>query len=133
MNAIETLAIGKAVKDEAQTVASKEVAAGKYEGAFLARISYALKKGEDYEQRITAKAKPWQLLAVALSKLNGVTVDMLVREAASGEIETEEIENRAAEAMEAVKGATITKCGGKITGSVEVEIVPTMEATVTPA
>jgi Glu-tRNA(Gln) amidotransferase subunit E-like FAD-binding protein len=127
LKSIQAVALAKAVKDEDKKAASGELGAGKYEGEFLAKVSYKLNKGEDYDQRITAKADPWTLLAVALSKLNGVTVDALVKEAVNGDIDLTEIKARADAAMAEVKGPTMTRCNGKVSGKVEVEIIPTAQ------
>jgi hypothetical protein len=119
LNKVQTLALHKAVSAAKYSEINAAFPAGEYAGSFLARVSYKLKKGEAYEQAVPAKAKPWALLAVALSKLNGVTVESIVEAALSGEVDTAEIEERASVAMEKLKGTTVTPCAGKLTGKVE--------------
>ena len=92
---------------------------GTYKVDATVRITGFLKVGESYEQKIVAKADPWTLLAISLSKLNGVTVESLVKEATNGGFDTEDIKNRANEAIAAVKAPTITECAGKVTGQIE--------------
>jgi hypothetical protein len=130
MTNIEIIALAKAISEDTKKDASKSLKADDYVGAFLARISYSLTKGNPYKQNIVAKAEPWKLLAVALSKLNGVTVQALVTEANSGEIDSEEIKKQADAAMAEIKGKTETTCNGKITGEVAVDIIPTSEVKV---
>jgi len=45
------------------------------------RIRFGFTKGEDHETLSVQQAKPWRLLAVALNKLNGVTIESIVNEA----------------------------------------------------
>lgn len=72
--------------------------------------------GEDYDQRIANKAKPWRLLMAAYSKLNGVTIESLVREAEAITPADEKAFKKAAESAAAqLKEITWTKCNGKVT------------------
>lgn len=126
MNNTETIALAKVLgeKMKAFTDARGEIEAGEYEVDFLAHITGSFKVGEDYEQHIVAKADPWSILAIALSKLNGVTVESLIREVTEelgDEITT--IKAQAKEAMEVVKGKTLTSCKGKITKKLTAETV----------
>jgi len=116
LSKVQTVALGKAIKDAVLKEAGAGVTAGEYPVDFTVRVSGSIKKGEDYEQEIVAKADPWLLLAEALSKLNGVTVDALVREALTAdEALIEGLKAKAANAIQAVKGPTKTNCAGKIT------------------
>jgi hypothetical protein len=108
----------KAVKVIGKTNVRDAVAPGSYSNLTLvAEVSIpVLNVGEDYEQRIVAKADPWGLLAVALSKLNGVTVDALTREALNiPPHKVSEIKKQATSAISAVKEPTWTLCKGKVT------------------
>jgi len=125
MNSVETIAIAKIVKEDASKAASKATTPGEYQGEFLAKIIYAFKKGEDYEQKFPAKANPWLLLGAALSKLNGITVEALVREANGGALDTDDLEKRANAAIREIKEGTVTRCNGKINGTFAAEIIPT--------
>lgn len=116
LSKVETVALAKAVKDAVAKEAGSGVTAGEYPVDFVVRVSGSIKKGDDYEQEIVAKADPWLLLAAALSKLNGVTVDCLVREAVTAdEALIEGLKAKAAAAIQVVKGTTKTTCAGKIT------------------
>ena len=84
MNEILTAAIQKIKITREQRDA---ISAGQYKGSALVCVDYDLKVGDDYEQRIVAKADPWKLLTVALSHLNDVTVDSIVREARTADPE----------------------------------------------
>lgn len=87
------------------------------------RISGEVKVGEDYKQKLVAKADPWLLLSVALSKLNGVTVEALVREAVNTDLSDEKIKDKADEAIAAIKEITWSDCKGKVTKKLAVEVV----------
>ena len=114
LGAVERVALAKVVKDAKE--AGAEIVAGDYPVDFVVRVSGSLKKGEDYDQEIVEKAEPWLLLAVALSHLNGVTVDSIVKEALTADAAlVDGLKAKAAEAIAAVKGPTKTRCGGKIT------------------
>lgn len=116
LNKVQVVALGKAVKDAVLKEAGAGVAVGEYPVDFVVRVTGSIKKGEDYDSQIVAKADPWLLLAAALSKLNGVTVDALVREALTAdEALIEGLKAKAADAIQAVKGPTNTRCAGKIT------------------
>jgi len=115
MENTKILAVNKVIKKAAIDNAREGLTAGQYAVDFLVHIQGLLTIGEDYEQHIVAKAEPWLILAVALSKLNNVTLENLVEEAYSGEIDVEEIKQRAQEALEVIKAPTLTICKGKVT------------------
>jgi predicted nucleotidyltransferase len=74
-----------------------------------------VKRGEDYEQ-VQSFAVPYDLLlAVTLSKLNGVTVESIVREALSTDIDPAQVKAQASEALAKIKGTAKRKTSGKIT------------------
>lgn len=109
--------------------------------------------GEDYEQRVVAKADPWKLLEVALSKLNGVTIDSIVKDAENKELDTKATKLKAdaalfslqtqkekedydravaqatlaGEAIEDIKMGTWTDCDGKVTKKLTIEVVKELE------
>ena len=119
---LEKVAIAKVVKDEAAKDASSQIPSGDYSIDFVVRVTGSLKKGEDYDQPIVAKCDPWLLFAVALSKLNGVTVDSIVRESTTmDDAMLDGLKEKAAEAIQTIKGALPpTRCNGKITTKLEV-------------
>lgn len=116
-SAIAVLAASKAVAADAKE-SRKLVAPGTYEVSTTLRVTSTVKVGEDYTQRIVAKADPWGLLAVALSKLNGVTVDAIVREAL--DVDAQDVKATKASAAAAIgelKAPTETVCAGKVTAT----------------
>ena len=124
MNAIQTLAIDRLVADKAAKEARKRVAPGTYVADFWIHITGGMEVGEDYSRRVTQKAKPWDLLAVALSHLNGVTVQSLVREAMTADVEkVKDIKARAETAVVALKGTTESVCSGRIKADLKAEVV----------
>lgn len=124
MSAVQTVALAKLVKDAAAKAASAGVTVGEYKLDFTVRVSGLVTKGADYEQPIVEKAEPWVLLAAALSHLNGVTVESLVREALTDRSElVDSLKKQAADAVAAVKGPTMTKCNGKVTTKLVAELV----------
>jgi hypothetical protein len=128
MDAIQKAVVARLVKAEESKEVVEGMKPGEYKGEFMARIAYAFKRGEDFDKAIPAKAKPWKLLALALSKLNGVTVASLVREAEGGVVvEEADIEARANEAIATVVAATKTRCNGQVRGTFSLDIVPTLE------
>jgi len=116
LNPAEVIALSKVVTAAQTQAASSELAVGTHEVDFLVQVTGSLKKGEDYTSKIVAKAEPWTLLAVALSHLNGVTVQSIVKEALDADPDlVKSIKKQATDAMAAVKGPTETLCNGKIT------------------
>jgi hypothetical protein len=120
---LETVVMGKLVSDAVYKEASAALDAGKYAVDLTLHIRGEVKRGEDYDSKIVAKADPWGLLAMALSKLNGVTVDSLTREALGlDEDALTKIKEEAKEAIQRVKGPTMTRCNGKINANLTVEV-----------
>ena len=79
-------------------------------------VSGKVTVGEDYSQRIVLKADPFLLLQVALSHLNGVTIESIVREALSADVSlTKSLKKQAEQAWEAINAPTVTECKGKVT------------------
>jgi len=97
---------------------------GEYEVDELVRVLGTIRVGEDYDQDIVAKI-PWiTLLGVALSKLNGVSIKSLVREAfAAKGIDEEKIKSEAQAAIDAIKKLGKTPCKGKVTASLSFDQV----------
>jgi len=119
LTAAETVALGKVVSSDAVKKASSGLATGEHGVDFVVKVSGTLKKGNDYDQRIVAKADPWTLLAASLSHLNGVTVESLVREALTADPElVKSLKKNAADALGKLKAPTTTKCNGKVTTNV---------------
>ena len=124
MNAVQTLAIAKLVGEQAEKDARKKVSPGNHNADFWVHISGGIEVGEDYNRKVPQKAKPWDLLAVALSRLNGVTIDAITREALSAAPElAESVKQKAEAAIQSIKGTTETVCSGRIKTDLTVEVV----------
>ena len=122
----QLVAIAKLVDDKSFKAASGQLPVGPYEVDFVLRVHGTFNKGKDYEQKYVAKADPWGLLALALSKLNGVTVESLVAEHLRlKEAKTDgdqRLKERADEAIQKVKAPTYQVANGKVS-SVQIEAV----------
>ena len=120
----QTIAIAKLVSKGAYETASEGVKAGSYNVDFMLHVTGTVKKGEDYDQKFVAKADPWMLLAVALSKLNGVTVASIVKEAETAKNDMiDSIKAEASEAINQIKAnVPDTKANGKITAKLSMSI-----------
>jgi hypothetical protein len=124
LSATDTVAIAKAIGDKMADAAKGALAVGRHDIDLTVRIRGTVTKGEDYPQDIVAKAQPWALLAVVLNKLNGITIDSIVREAdtiAAGAVD--EVKDATDRAIAAIKNKTTTICKGKVTAKLVVERV----------
>ena len=114
-----------------------KIPVGDHHVDFLVRISGSIRRGADYETDAVQKAKPWDLLELALSKLNGVTVESLVEEALAlqkpeedeDEDDAEEekkdsIQARVKAAIKKIKGGTTVTATGKTTAILAADVVP---------
>ena len=79
------------------------------------RIRFGFTKGEDHETLSVQQAKPWRLLAVALNKLNGVTIESIVNEAERLDDDAEKLAKKEAElALAKIKSKTIKVIKGSV-------------------
>lgn len=120
INPIILLALSKVDIDKA---IRKTIEPSVYTGTATIKVAYDLKVGADFDQRVAAAANFQKLFAVALSKLNGVTVEALVREATAMDDDDPrltEITTRAKAATAAVLDATLRTVSGKVTGTTEI-------------
>lgn len=126
------LATDRCTSAYAAKTARDEVKPGEYLVDQTVRIRGTLTVGEDYDQRITAAIPVWELLALALSKLNGVTVNALVHEhttlsqdgADPGAAERlEAVKASAREAVDKIKGTSLQRCKGKVTTALTAEVI----------
>ena len=124
MKAIEALTIGKLVGDKAVKEARKQVAPGMYLTDFWLHVTGGMEVGDDYIRRVPQKAQPWNLLAVALSHLNGTTVESIVREALTADPEmVADIKSKAEDAVASIKGMTETACSGRVKADLKAEVI----------
>lgn len=82
---------------------------------FIISGQFVAKKGEDYEQVVSFGVPYDKILAVALSKLNGVTIDSILKEALEGDFDTTEVKQKAEKALAEIKGKSRRKMSGKVT------------------
>ena len=105
--------LGNFFKKELDAAGSPE--AGDHFVDFLVHVKGTLKKGEDFEKQVPQTAKPWLLLAVALSKLNGVTLESIVKEALSFDAKQEKVvKAEATAALTKIKGKTVKTMSGQV-------------------
>jgi hypothetical protein len=123
MSAQEIIALAKAVSSKDYKEAVKELSVGTHHVNFSVDIVGKIRRGADYESHIVAKAEPWKLLAAALSHLNGVTIESLVRESLNEDPKlVQDVKKQATEAIKKIKAPTKTACNGKINHHIDVEL-----------
>lgn len=112
----QLVALAKLISKDEVKDASANLAVGDHAVDFVLRVNGSFKKGKDGSSRVVAKADPWGLLALALSKLNGVTVDSLVREfKAFSDEHIKEIKDNADAAIQKIKAPTLSPRAGSVT------------------
>jgi hypothetical protein len=105
--------LGNFLKKEIDAAESPET--GEHFVDFLVHVKGSLLKGEDFSKQVPQTAKPWLLFAVALSKLNGVTVDSIVKEAMSFDAKQEKtVKEQAISALTKIKGTTVKEMKGQV-------------------
>lgn len=91
--------------------------------SFLIQGEAIVKKGEDFQQVVSFSLPYDKIIAVLLSKLNGVTLESVVREALESDLDSSEVKKKATEALSKIKGVGKRKMEGKVTfPSVKLEI-----------
>jgi len=128
MNAATATLLSKLAADSAKD-AREGLSVGKHEvnETVVLHVSGTVTVGEDYEQKIVLKADPWTILQAALSHLNGVTVESLVREALTADPKlVKSIKESAQDAMDAINAPTLTACKGKVTISKDASLTETV-------
>lgn len=100
-----------------------ELSPGVYHIDATVRLKGTVKRGEDTVGKVAA-AVPWQrIAALAFSKLNGATVESIVREALDSNIDAEDFEKRAKDAVATLVTATTRPISGRTTSALTVEIL----------
>jgi multidrug efflux pump subunit AcrB len=133
VNSEQTVAVAKVIKEKAVKEASKNLDPGKYDVELLVRILGSFTKGEDYEQRVTAKINYALLASLALSKVNKETRDTIVEDflMSMGRSETsdehkkliDQIKDEIQPKLDEIKGMTTTKMTGKVTTDLSIEVI----------
>lgn len=123
MDSVLTLAIAKGLKAKVVKEASAEVGAGTYPIDALVRVQGTLTKGEDYSQIQHMKVDQWGLIAVLLSKVNGITMESVVREINGIDPSAiTKIKAQAQEAMNTVKAPADKLTAGKVTSKLSITL-----------
>ena len=118
------VAVGKLVGDKESSAASAKLSVGQHNVDFTIRVKGVLNRGENYTAQIVAKADFALLFAVALSHLNGTTVESIVRESlAYDPALVDSLKEIAAKAVAQIKETTTTPCNGKTTAKLVAELV----------
>lgn len=127
MNALKTITISKSIKEAVEKTARKDLSVGTHAVDFSAHFKGTVTVGADYEAAIVQKAEPWGLLELALSKLNGVTIDSIVAEHLAKFADTDDepesvkaLKDSVKNAIATIKGSTVGVCKGKVTTKLEV-------------
>jgi len=127
---VQQLAINKIVSAAAYQKINTDLAAGSYPVSMAVRITGELTKGEKYESEVHFGTDWCQLFAYTLSKLNGVTVESIVKEYVTAkedekEFDATEIKAKAQAAVDEIKGLSKQTCAGKLTAKLECELIDT--------
>lgn len=119
-----TVAVAKGIKSAAVSMASGALTVGTHNIDTLVRVVGTITKGEDYEQVQHMKVDQWGMIAVLLSKINGATIESVVREVNSVDPEyVTTIKKAAQEAMDKVKEPANVLTAGKVTTKLEISEV----------
>jgi predicted DNA-binding protein len=82
---------------------------------FTLQGSAIVRKGEDFKQ-VQSMALPYDaIIAVLLSKLNGVTIESVIREALESDIKISEVKAQATAALKRIKSTAYKNTSGKLT------------------
>lgn len=118
------VAVSKGLKNALVKDASESLSVGTHLIDALIHIKGQIKKGEDVEQIVHMKVPHWAIIAVLMSKVNGVTLDAVVREALSlPEEQVTKIKEQAAKAIDAVKAPAKSLTAGKVTTKLVFDLV----------
>ena len=128
-NAIELTAIDKMVKTANGKEARNLLSVGTHPVNCLVRIEGTIKVGEDFEKKQTNKLDWIGLCALALSKLNGVTVESLVAEFEKNGVDGKVVKKLAQDKIDVLREKTWQTTKGAVTTQLEYTIEAVEEAT----
>lgn len=120
MNNATQVALAKIVAEKAYKEAREKLEPGQYAIDTTVRVTGLIKVGEDYTQRLVAKADPWALLAVALSRLKDTSIAQLVELAEAEIVDYAPVKLAADAAILSIKESTTQTCKGKVTTVLDV-------------
>jgi len=124
-NAIEITAISKMIKKAVLDSSRDLLSVGIHPVNCLVRIDGTIKVGEDFEKRQTNKIDWIGLTALALSKLNGVTVESLIAEFEKNGIDSKDVKKQAQAKVDALRDSTMQTSKGAVTTQLEYTIETT--------
>ena len=123
------VAIAKGLKAKLVKEASADLSVGTHQIDALVRVTGQIKKGEDVEQIVHMKVPHWAIIAVLMSKVNGVTLDAVVREALSlPEEQVTAVKKQAAEAIDTVKAPAKSMTAGRVTTKLTFDLLTGQKA-----
>jgi len=118
--------IAKGLNGKIVSEASSELDVGTYLIDALVHVTGQVKKGEQAEQVVHMAVPQWAIIAVLLSKVNGVTIDAVVREALSLPDEAvTAVKKQAAKAIDQIKVPAKKMVAGKVTTKLEFALAAT--------
>ena len=107
----------------------KDLPVGEHHIDMLVRIFGTITKGKDYDSAVYQPIPFDQLFAIAMSKLNGVTIESIVREALdSDDIDASGVKDSVKEAIAALTDKAVKTCSGKTTAKISAEVVEALVA-----
>ena len=121
---VQNVALGVAVADKILTQTKRELVPGTNPVDFTVRVHGTVSKGADTTGVIAQRAEPWKLFRAAMNRLNGVTIDAIVRDAellTDDDMET--AKGHVSTALKAIKADTIGKISGRVTSALTVEVI----------
>jgi hypothetical protein len=123
LSPIEQIALSKYTAEKG---ARSKVKPGEYTGRLCVDLEYDVKVGEDYTGTHPIKV-PWaDLVATLMSKINGVTIEAVLREALDNDIDTSRIKDEIEATMALIVDQTERPFRGKVTGAAVVTGVRAM-------
>lgn len=127
---IQTMALTKAIAGKIAKLARENVEPGTHDVAFDCHVEGTITVGQDYEQKMVNKAKPWNLIAVLLEELaktreaagqTGIDLGKLMAAAEAMDPDMAKAAREKAEAeAAALKAATLSTAKGKVTAKLAV-------------
>ncbi len=128
---LDTVALGKVLKSPELKAAVAALAVGEHEVDAWFHLTGSVKRGADFDQNQVQKARPWLLAAALMNEIAKLAGPVKVAETlrlalASGEeleAAAKTLKKEADAAMVILGGSTLTRCNGKVTTDLTVEVI----------
>lgn len=118
----ERVATISAFKSKEQAKMKKGLEEGEHVVDMVVRVKGTINKEPTKEGIIAQKAAPWKLLAVALSMLNGVSIEALVCQAEEiSEEDLKQTKDEVRAALETIKGSVVGVIAGRTIAEIDIE------------